>query len=133
MIEMSELMTNVQIYTMYVNREDLLRIAIDSLGIYSAQAVILDNSPDQQLLFPEFTGEIIRPSVPLYCNQSYNLIQKLAERRAQEFFFIMHSDAKASPQVVEGMLHYALQLNLKKRRWGVMFTNSGSNLDVLCL
>lgn len=122
-----------QIYTMYVNRKDLLEIALSSLGNYQEQAVVLDNSPQQDLVLDRFRGEIFTPSVPLYCNQSYNLIQKLAEQRRQDVFFIMHSDAKVSHHVVTAMLERAEQLNEQQRRWGVMFTSSGSNKDVICL
>jgi hypothetical protein len=118
-----------QIYTMYVNRKDLLINAINALGHYGEKVVILDNSPDQNLEIEHFNGEIIRPQVPLYCNQSYNLIQRMAEERRQETFFVMHSDAKASPQVVEAMLNLANGLQREQCQWGVLFTN----YDVFCL
>jgi hypothetical protein len=120
---------NFQIYTMFVNREEVLRRAIRSLGRYEAQLVVLDNSPDQTLLLKDFSGEIFKPHVPLYCNQSYNLILSTAEQRDQEVFFIMHSDAEASESVVEALLARAEELNQEQRNWGVLFTN----YDVLCL
>jgi len=120
---------NFQIYTMYVNRKDLLINALDSVGRYCNKVVILDNSPAQDLVLESFKGEILRPSVPLFCNQSYNLILREAKRRNQEVFFIMHSDALASADVVGKLLTRARELTQAKRRWGILFTN----YDVLCL
>lgn len=120
---------NFQIYTMYVNRKDLLEQALDALGRYRNKVVALDNSPRQDLELPGFKGEILKPSVPLYCSQSYNLILAEAKRRGQEVFFIMHSDALASAEVVSELLTRARTLTKANRRWGVIFTN----YDVLCL
>jgi hypothetical protein len=120
---------NFQIYTMFVNRKDLLVRALECLGRYAALAVVLDNSPGQDLALEGFAGEIRRPSVPLFCAQSYNLILSLARQRGQDAFFIMHSDAEASEAVVEAALGIAERLNADGVRWGVMFTN----YDVLCL
>ncbi len=120
---------NYQIYTMYVNSKDVLIRAVQSLGSYQANVVIIDNSPLQELALDDFPGEIVTPAVPLYCNQSYNLIQRLAAERGQDLFFIMHSDARASPEIVEALLQRAQELDQKERRWGVLFTN----YDVLCL
>jgi hypothetical protein len=91
--------------------------------------VILDNSPQQDLDLPDFAGEIIKPVVPLYCNQSYNFILKLAQERKQEVFFVMHSDATVSWEVLERLLEIADELNRQQRPWGVLFTV----YDVLCL
>lgn len=118
-----------QIYTMYVNRKDVLIEALQSLGPYQENAVVLDNSPNQDLTLDDFRGEIFTPSVPLYCNQSYNLIQRLAAQRRQDLFFIMHSDARASPEIIEALLQRAKELDQEQRRWGLLFTN----YDVLCL
>jgi hypothetical protein len=118
-----------QIYTMYVNRKDLLVTALQSLGEYQANAVVLDNSPEQDLLLEDFPGEIVTPCVPLYCSQSYNLIQRLAKQRNQDLFFMMHSDARAAPEIVEALLKRAEELDQEQRKWGVLFTS----YDVLCL
>jgi hypothetical protein len=120
---------NFQIYTMYVNRKDVLVQALRALGHYQERVVVLDNSFHQDLSLDEFPGEIFVPSSPLYCNQSYNLMQRLAERRGQEAYFIMHSDALASPRVVDAVLARAAELNGEGRRWGTIFTDH----DVLCL
>lgn len=120
---------NYQIYTMFVNRKDLLQKALDSLAHYQGKVVVLDNSPDQDLDLTDFQGEILRPPVPLFCSQSYNLILREARKRGQEIFFIMHSDALASEDVVSKLLERARELTLANRRWGVLFTN----YDVLCL
>jgi hypothetical protein len=118
-----------QIYTMFVNRKDLLIRALAGLGEHRKETVILDNSPQQDLMLEDFPGEILRPCVPLYCNQSYNLIVSLARQRRQEVFFMMHSDALASPEVIAQMLDMADGLNKTGCNWGVLFTN----YDVLCL
>ncbi len=118
-----------QIYTMYVNRKDLLVQAIESVGAYAGKVVVLDNSRDQNLTLDGFQGEIVRPPSPLYCSDSYNLILARAVKRRQQAFFIMHSDALASEDVIRQMLARAEELSREGKRWGVMF----SNYDVLCL
>jgi hypothetical protein len=118
-----------QVYTMYVNRQEVLERAVTSLGKYQDHVVIIDNSPAQDLVLDGFPGEIRKPCVPLYCNQSYNLIQKLAATRGQQLYFIMHSDAMASEHVIEALLERAGELDAEGRRWGVLFTE----YDVLCL
>jgi len=122
-------MENFQVYTMYVNRKDLLQNAITHLGRFQDQLVVLDNSLGQDLQLNGFSGEIISPIVPLFCAQSYNLILKLAQTRRQGVFFIMHSDAAASETVVEQALAMADAFTKANVRWGVLFTN----YDVLCL
>jgi len=118
-----------QIYTMYVNRQDLLENAVRSVGEYVDRVVVLDNSAKQDLALPDVACEIVVPPVPLFCSQSYNLILKLAIERNQEFFFIMHSDAVASAQAVGECLALGSTLKRDGVPWGVMFTN----YDVLCL
>jgi len=120
---------NFQIYTMYVNRKDLLQDAIRSVGPYENRLVVLDNSLTQDLALEGFSGEIFKPHAPLFCNQSYNLILKLAQQREQPVFFIMHSDAVVSQEVIEKLLVIAETLTQQQRRWGVLFTSH----DVLCL
>lgn len=118
-----------QIYTMFVNRKDLLEQAIESVGAYGRKVVVLDNSPTQDLTLQRFEGEILRPPKPLYCSDSYNLILSRALKQREQVFFIMHSDALASEDVVRTMLERADDLFREGRRWGVMF----SNYDVFCL
>jgi len=120
---------NYQIYTLYVNRRDLLMGTLDSIDAFQDRVVVLDDSPRQYLLIEDFAGEIYRPDVPLFCSPSYNLILALARQRRQDAFFIMHSDARASAEVVEAVLARAEELNQAGLRWGVIFTN----YDVLCL
>lgn len=120
---------NFQIYTMYVNRKDLLQDAVRSVAPYEDRLVVLDNSLRQDLVLPGFSGEIFTPHVPLFCNQSYNLILKLVQERNQSVFFIMHSDAVVSQEVIEQLLGIAETLTQQNRRWGVLFTSH----DVLCL
>lgn len=118
-----------QIFTMYINRRDLLWDAIRSVDAYEEQVVVLDNSREQDLTLEGFAGEIVVPPIPLFCSQSYNLILSLAKLRGLDAFFIMHSDARASNGVIEALLERAEQLNQEGVNWGVLFTN----YDVLCL
>jgi hypothetical protein len=120
---------NYQIYTMYINRKDLLCTAIHSIDQYLEKVVILDNSREQDLTLDDFPGEIYRPDVPLFCSQSYNLIMSLVKQRQQDVFFMMHSDAIASNEVIRQLLERAEELNRARVNWGVLFTS----YDVLCL
>jgi len=114
---------------MYVNRRDLLMAAIAGIAGFEDRLTIIDNSHDQGLELDDFAGKILRPPAPLYCSESYNLILTEAVRRRLDLFFIMHSDALASPEIIESMVTRAEELNEEGRKWGVMF----SNYDVLAL
>lgn len=120
------------IYCLCVNRKDLLEGAIRSLGKYAARLTVIDNSPAEDLDLtdsPCAPGAIYRPPVPLFVSQSYNLALKLAVERKQAAFFVLHSDAEASPEIVEAMLARANELEKTRSNWGVML----SNYDVLVL
>jgi hypothetical protein len=123
-----------QIFTMYVNGRDLLVNAVRSVDYYQDNVVVIDNSLDRHLRPDDicvhgFAGEIHRPPVPLFCSQSYNLISLMAQERDLDAFFIMHSDAEASNEVIENAMSQAEELNRRQVNWGVLFTN----YDVLCL
>jgi GT2 family glycosyltransferase len=120
---------NFQIYTMYVNRPDLLMEALRSIERFLDKVVIVDNSPNTDLSLPGFPGEIYRPPAPLFCAQSYRVISAMAQQRGQDMFFIMHSDARASNEVIEEALAQGEAHTHNGVRWGVLFTN----YDVLCL
>lgn len=122
-------MPDWQLYVLYLNRQDLLEQALDSLGDYQDRAVIIDNSAGGPLTLPGRPAEIVRPPVPLFVSQSYNLVQNTARTRQQDLFFVMHSDARASPEVIEACLEQAEELEASRVNWGVIFTN----YDVLAL
>jgi len=122
-------MMSYKIYTMFVNRRELLEGAIASVARHMRSVVIIDNSKHRDLRLSDSDWRVIRPPVPLFCSQSYNLILEDAVEKALDVFFIMHSDAIASPNIIDEMLDRAQVLNEQARNWGVMF----SNYDVLAL
>ena len=93
-----------RVFIMYVNRSEVFASCLDSLGEFRSSAVVIDNSNQSELGVRHPQIEIVLPSAPLYCNQSYNLIPRIAEDRELDVFFIMHSDALASERVVQAML-----------------------------
>lgn len=117
------------IFMIYLNRPDLLRRAVTSLGEYQHHLVVIDNSPQGDFELDGFEGEVMRPPVQLCCNQSYNWALKRVRAEGYERFFIMHSDGLVSPRIVEKLWAKADDLDSRGSNWGIVFTN----YDVLCL
>lgn len=117
------------IFMIYLNRLDLLTRAVASLGEYQRHLVVIDNSPLGDFELEGFLGEVMRPPVQLYCNQSYNWALKRVRSEGHERFLIMHSDGLASPRLFEKLWERADELDREGRNWGIVFTN----YDVLCL
>lgn len=106
----------------YVNRPDLLRLAVASVRPFHARTVIIDNS--EQGLFPaDWPVEVLRPSVPLTFSQTMNLLQNLAFERGCEALLSMHNDAEAEAGTCERLLAIIEESFRTERRWGVIFTH----------
>lgn len=108
----------------YVNRQDLLTIAINSIKPYWPNTVIIDNSPNQDLRINRTLPiPVYEPPVPLSFSQTMNLLQVMAREKNCDVVMFLHNDAEAHPGTPEAFLSMLESLKKQKRRWGVAFTN----------
>lgn len=111
----------------YVNRPDLLKLAVNSIKTYWPHAIIIDNSDRQDLHGEKDLPSdipVYKPSVPLTFSQSMNLLQHVALERQCEVVMFMHNDAEANEETPEKLLTLLEQLiQCEDRKWGAVFTN----------
>jgi predicted O-methyltransferase YrrM len=106
----------------YVNRTDLLALAVGSVRALWEHAVIVDNSEDG--LDPrEWSIPVLRPHVPLTFSQSMNLLLREAARRDCDTLLFMHNDAEAAEGTPEKLLATLREARESRRRWGAVFTH----------
>lgn len=109
----------------YVNREDFLKKAINSLKFkIGTDLVLIDNSNEGEHLNPKnYKGiEIIVPPVPLNFSQTMNLIQKIALERGLDWYIFMHNDAKATKTRVNALFDKIEEAFKIEKKWLVIFT-----------
>jgi hypothetical protein len=109
----------------YVNRPDLLRLALNSVRTLWPWTIIIDNSdtPELRIFQGSWPVPIFRvPGLPLTLSQTMNLLQAKALEQNCKAWFFMHSDAELAPQTAEILLGEARQAFDEKESWGVIFT-----------
>ena len=109
----------------YVDRIDLLRLALDSIKAYWCDTVIIDNSDRHDLREQTFSQRlsVLEPIVPLTFSQSMNALQRLALEKRCDVLIVMHNDGEAEPGTPEKLLLVVENAIKQGRRWGVAFTN----------
>ncbi len=111
----------------YVNRPDLLRLAVNSIQPMWPHTFLLDNSE---------TGEIERnkrewpvavrratPGLSLSFAESMNVIGQAARDAGCAFYFFMHNDAEAHAETAQRFLSLIEEAQKADRKWGVAFTH----------
>ena len=106
----------------FVNRPDLLRLAIQSVEPLWPHALIIDNS-DTGLDTAMWPVPIVCPPVPLTLSQTMNLLQRLAAERSCDVLLFMHNDAEAGIGTPERLLAIVEEAITSEQRWGVVFTH----------
>jgi predicted O-methyltransferase YrrM len=106
----------------FVNRPDLLRLAVQSVEPLWPHALIIDNS-DTGLDAAMWPVLVVRPSVPLTFSQTMNLLQRLAAERSCDVLLFMHNDAEADSGTPERLLAIVQEAMTSEQRWGVVFTH----------
>jgi hypothetical protein len=109
----------------YVNRPDLLKLALSGVRAMWPWTTIIDNSDRADLLSAQssWPAPIFRvPGLPLTLSQTMNLLQAKAVEQNCEAWFFLHSDAEPAGQAAEILLDQARRAFQKKKRWGVIFT-----------
>jgi len=110
----------------YVNRKDLLYRAVRSVKELWPHTVVIDNSDGRDLRKDAFLAgrvKVFEPPVPLTVPQKFNYLQETADRKGCEVYLHMHDDAEAQPGSAKAFLAAVEELQRKKRRWGIAFTN----------
>lgn len=106
----------------FVNRPDLLKLALQSVELLWPHALIIDNS-DSGLDPTMWPVPIVRPPVPLAFSQTMNLLQRLAAERSCDVSFFMHNDAEAGADTPARLLAMVEEAFASAQRWGVAFTH----------
>ena len=106
----------------FVNREDLLSLAVASVRALWPHTIIVDNSPGG-LSPADWPVAVLRPSLPLTFSQSMNLLQGEAAARSCDALLFMHNDAEAAVGTPERLLAVIEEAGGAGRKWGAAFTN----------
>ena len=111
----------------YVNRPDLLRLAVNSVQPRWDHAFIVDNSEGGEIsrrrkLWPIKVIRVPRLA-PLTFSQTMNYLQNTARARKCEACLFMHNDAEAHPGTAERFLAVIAEALRAQRPWGAAFTN----------
>ncbi len=106
----------------FVNREDLLSLAVASARPLWPHTIIVDNSAGG-LSPADWPVAVLRPSLPLSFSQTMNLLQAEAAARSCDALLFMHNDAEAAAGTPERLLAALAEAHEARRRWGVAFTN----------
>jgi len=106
----------------FVNRPDLLELALQSVRPFWPHTLIIDNS-DTGLDPSMWPVPIMRPPVPLTFSQSMNLLQHLASERSCDCLLFMHNDAEAGAGTPKRLLAIIEEAIASGQRWGVAFTH----------
>ena len=122
-MENDKIAEDCSMFIFAVNREDLLRKAVESAEDLWDILTVIDNSKDGLSLRFARGGGVLRPPVPLTASQSINLSITSTRREGRSICIWMHNDAEAHPGSCKSLLEYAMQLNEEGRKWGVIFTN----------
>jgi hypothetical protein len=110
----------------FVNRLDLLQIAIQSIQPFWPYLTVIDNSESKDLRHSDWLksiASIYEPPIPLNFCQMMNLIQKMGMQQGCDVVMFMHNDAEAPPGVPLQFLAKLNELQATGRKWGVALTN----------
>lgn len=105
----------------FVNRADLLRLAVESVASLRPHVVIVDNSV-AGLDPAAWPVTVVRPPVELSFSQSMNLLQRRALDADCDVLLCMHNDAEALPETPERLLALLEEAEAAGRHWGAAFT-----------
>lgn len=111
----------------FVNRPDLLRLAVNSVQCMWPHAFILDNSEDGEIKRHESEWPVAvrraTAGLTLSFSESMNVIQVAAQSAGCNAYFFMHNDAEAHPETAEKLLRFVEETLVSGRKWGMVFTH----------
>lgn len=115
-------MTKPTLFIPYVNREDLLSQAWDSVE-KDFDVIVIDNSPRQDLeAVATRNYQAYIPDIPLNFVCTQNLMLKLANQMELQYYGFMHNDGKAIGDTPKKLIEYANDLIMRNERWGLLYT-----------
>ncbi|MCI3926314.1 glycosyltransferase family 2 protein [Paenibacillus sp. TRM 82003] len=109
----------------YVNRPDLLELALRSVEAFRPHIVVTDNSEGLDLRqHPEIArmAHIFEPPVPLTYTQKMNVMRRKAIEWNCDALLYMHNDAEPDAGTPERLLAKVEELLAKREPWGVVYT-----------
>ena len=106
----------------YVNREDLLSQAWDSVN-QDFNVCVIDNSPRQDLdKVATRDYQVYTPDIPLNFVYTQNLMLKLANQMQVPYYGFMHNDGKAIGDTPKKLIEYADNMIMMDEKFSVLFT-----------
>ncbi len=113
-------LTKPTLFIPYVNREDLLAQAWDSVE-KDFDVIVIDNSPRQDLeAVATRNYQAYIPDIPLNFVCTQNLMLKLANQMQLPHYGFMHSDGEAVDDTPQKLIEFTN--NLVPNTWGAVFT-----------
>lgn len=112
----------------FVNRPDLLELALHSIQEYWPRTMVIDNSPDGMLLHQAAAGDwpvrVARPlGASLTLAQTMSYLFAEAVRLQASIVCFMHNDAEAAAGTPAGLVALVADLQRSGEPWGALFTN----------
>jgi hypothetical protein len=114
-------MSDYKAYIGFVNREDLVRRAIESSSEVMADLTIIDNSEKGISFDPGC--RVFRPPMPVWFVHCVNYALLETRRQGAYICLWLHSDAWAPEGAYTKLIERARQLTSEGRKWGVLFTS----------
>ena len=117
----------VDVFIPVVNRIDLAEEAVRSAKSEFTSVCIIDNTKES-VCFKGFCSQcrVYTPPVPLSFSQTQNIMLILSGCSGSNFYFFMHSDAKAHEGSVDKLFRLAQEKDQSGEKWGAIFTNYDS-------
>ena len=114
-------MTDYRAFIALVNREDLLRRAVESSYDVLPELTVIDNSPHGITFDPGC--KVFRAPMPIQFSHSMNYAMLETRRQGAHICLWMHCDAWAPEGAYMKMIEAIHGYEAEGRKWGVVFTN----------
>ena len=114
-------MTDYRAFIALVNREDLLRRAVESSYDVLPELTVIDNSPHGITFDPGC--KVFRAPMPIQFSHSMNYAMLETRRQGAHICLWMHCDAWAPEGAYLKLIEAIHGYEAEGRKWGVVFTN----------
>jgi hypothetical protein len=114
-------LSDYKAYIGFVNREDLVRRAIESSAEVLPDLTVIDNSENGISFDPGC--RVFRPPMPIWFVHCVNFALLDARRQGASMCLWLHSDAWAPEGAYTKLIETVRQFTSEGRKWGVVFTS----------